>query len=117
MMSEKPLIDHRVDEKIDEKIEAAQLPAVKSLDLAGSLAANTTAEEQRMAYGQRRVNFMWEFVQGLCGLSLVGTACYSVTIGSSLPAEFWLLLGIVVNSYFTRTNHSKIGGIGGTDSR
>lgn len=116
-MSDRPVIDHTVDEKIDAKIVEAQLPEVKSLDTAGALAASTTVEEQRTAYGQRRVNLLWEFVQGTCGLMLVGTACYSVIIGNSLPAEFWLLLGIVVNSYFTRTNHTKIGGIGGTDSR
>lgn len=79
--------------------------------------ATTTSEQDRGTLGQRRVNLLWEGTQGLVALGLVGTACYALLRGTSLPAEYWLLLGIVVNSYFTRTNHTKIGGVGGTDFR
>jgi hypothetical protein len=64
------------------------------------------------SHGQRRINLIWEITQGVIALVLVGTACYSLLREISLPAEYWLLLGIVVNSYFQRTNHTKIGGVG-----
>lgn len=79
--------------------------------------ATTTSEQDRGTLGQRRVNLLWEGTQGIVALVLVGTACFALLRGISLPAEYWLLLGIVVNSYFTRTNHTKIGGVGGTDFR
>lgn len=79
--------------------------------------ATTTSEQDRATVGQRRVNLMWEGTQGIVALGLVGTACFALLKGVALPAEYWLLLGIVVNSYFTRTNHIKIGGVGGTDFR
>lgn len=79
--------------------------------------ATTTSEQDRGTLGQRRVNLLWEGTQGMVALGLVGTACYALLNGVALPAEYWLLLGIVVNSYFTRTNHTKIGGVGGTDYR
>lgn len=79
--------------------------------------ATTTSEQDRATVGQRRVNLLWEGTQGIVALGLVGTACYALLKGVALPAEYWLLLGIVVNSYFTRTNHTKIGGVGGTDFR
>lgn len=79
--------------------------------------ATTTSEQDRGTLGQRRVNLLWEGTQGTVALVLVGTACFALLNGISLPAEYWLLLGIVVNSYFTRTNHTKIGGVGGTDFR
>ena len=65
--------------------------------------------------GQRRINLIWEATQGLIAIVLVGTACYSLLNEIALPAEYWLLLGIVVNSYFQRTNHTKIGGVGPAD--
>lgn len=79
--------------------------------------ATTTSEQDRGTLGQRRINLVWEGTQGIVALGLVGTACYALLRGTALPAEYWLLLGIVVNSYFTRTNHTKIGGVGGTDFR
>lgn len=79
--------------------------------------ATTTSEQDRGTLGQRRVNLLWEGTQGIVALVLVGTACFALLKGIALPAEYWLLLGVVVNSYFTRTNHTKIGGVGGTDFR
>lgn len=79
--------------------------------------ATTTSEQDRGTLGQRRINLVWEGTQGTVALGLVGTACFALLRGVALPAEYWLLLGIVVNSYFTRTNHTKIGGVGGSDFR
>lgn len=75
-----------------------------------------SAERGLTSSGQRRINLIWEMTQGVIALGLVGTACYSLLIGVALPAEYWLLLGIVVNSYFQRTNHTKIGGVGPADT-
>lgn len=79
--------------------------------------ATTTSEQDRRTLGQRRINILWEVTQGLIALALIGTACYALLSEMKLPAEYWLLLGIIVQSYFQRTNHTKIGGVGGTDSR
>lgn len=91
----------------------------QDLESASQRVASTAAGlQQGLRYlGQRRINLLWEVVQGIGGLLLIATCCYGVIREKKLPAEFWLLLGVVVNSYYTRTNHTKTGGVGGTDSR
>lgn len=115
-MSNKPLIDHRVDEKIDEKIDAAQLPPIKSLDTAENIASKTTAEQDLRTAGQRKTNLIWEGTQAFVALSITAATIYAVLNGVES-----ILLGnaftLIIALYFVRTNHTKIGGVGGTDSR
>ena len=66
----------------------------------------------RTELGQRRINVMWEGTQGILAVTLVFTACYALLNGIALPPEYWLLLGVVVNSYYSRTNHTRVGGVG-----
>lgn len=80
----------------------------------------TVAQEDQTVLrtaGQRRINLIWEATQGTIAVGMVGTACFGLVRETELPAEYWLLLGIVVNSYFQRTNHTKTGGISGTGDR
>jgi hypothetical protein len=53
----------------------------------GSLRADTTAEQDRKTAGQRNVNIIWELTQAFIAI------------------------------YFVRMNHTKQGGIGGSESR
>lgn len=69
-------------------------------------------ESARISYGQRRINLLWELTQGFVAVLLVGTVCWGVLHEVELPAQFWVLAAIVVNAYYQRTNHTKIGGVG-----
>jgi hypothetical protein len=78
--------------------------------------STTTAEEDLGTAGQRRVNLIWEVTQGTIALLITGATIYAVMIGREsviLGNAFTLIIAL----YFVRTNHVKIGGIGGTDSR
>lgn len=88
-----------------------------------SLPPTTTAQEdietssvrdakERVTEGQRRINLIWETTQGLIAISLVLTVCYAMITGAEVRSEFWILVSIVVQSYFQRTNHTRIGGVG-----
>jgi hypothetical protein len=127
MSANPPKIDTVVDHKIDEKIEAAQLVPVESLDTAANKASKTTAEEdlesagKRVASvlktaGQRFINAIWEVVQGIIALMVTAAIIYCDVKGiktENLGKAFVLIIAI----YFVRMNHTKTGGVGGTDSR
>lgn len=67
---------------------------------------------QRIREGQRRVNLIWEFTQGIIAVMLVLTVSTSMLLEKEVRNEFWLLVAIVVQSYFQRTNHTRVGGVG-----
>lgn len=79
----------------------------------------TTPEEDRTTASQRRVNLIWETTQSLIALLVTGT---SVMVAANLSvrgdggsAAFLLLSNaffLVIGFYFSRTNHTKTGGIG-----
>lgn len=78
-------------------------------------AAGISAEIQRTA-GQRRVNILWETTQATAAMAMIGMKFYMVlhkledkTVDAALIT--------ILSMYFTRTNHTKTGGVGGTDSR
>lgn len=76
----------------------------------------STAEDNRKAAGQRLTNFLWEGTQALIAASVTGAIIYTEVVGKhseSLDKAFTLIIAI----YFVRMNHTKVGGIGGTDSR
>lgn len=99
--------------------------AVKSFKL-----PNTTEEEQAVTAGQREVNMMWERTQSLIArvtvfssIILDGSLCISVIFSIELTANqlalinlclqpINLITGIVIGFYFSRTNHTAIGGTG-----
>lgn len=99
----------------------AEVPAVL-LDNP-SVPATTTKQEDiesnaereardRVTEGQRRVNMTWEFTQGAIAIILVLTVCIAMILEKEVRNEFWLLVAIVVQSYFQRTNHTRVGGVG-----
>lgn len=78
--------------------------------------ATTTSEQDRGTAGQRKVNLIWESTQAIIAVSVTGAVIYSALNGKEsalLGNAFTLIIAI----YFVRMNHTKIGGVGGTDSR
>lgn len=76
----------------------------------------TTEAEDLVTLGQRRVNLIWEITQAAIAVIVTLATIYSAIVGVES-----LLLGnaftLIIALYFVRQNHSKIGGVGGTDSR
>lgn len=80
-----------------------------------SLPATTTAQEDTMEAstkkGQRRVNLIWEFTQGVIALVITGSVVYCAVnkIESEVLTNAFFL---IVSMYFVRTNHQLVGGTG-----
>lgn len=77
-----------------------------------SAPATTTAQQDLVTLRQSRINFIWEGTQGVIAIILVLTVCIALMLEREIGSEFWILVSIVVQSYFQRTNHTRIGGIG-----
>lgn len=92
---------------------------------------NTTQEEQSVTAGQRLVNLMWETTQAriavwtvfssiaLNSLLCLGVILFNIQVTNNQMAVISLCLqpitlttGIVIGFYFSRTNHTAIGGTG-----
>lgn len=76
----------------------------------------TTAEQDLVTQGQRRINLIWEATQAVIAITVTGANIYAALAGKEsilLGNAFTLIIAI----YFVRQNHIKVGGVGGTDSR
>lgn len=99
------------------------------------LAPSTTEEEDRVALGQRNINLIWETTQSKIALisvissQLINMAVIMVllfkegdtksdviAVITASIAAMNLTVGIIIGFYFSRTNHSAIGGTGKKDS-
>lgn len=81
-----------------------------------SLPSETTAEQDLKTAGQRRINLIWEVTQALVAIVVTGSYIYAALNGidsQPLGNAFTLIVAL----YFVRTNHVKVGGITGPDSR
>jgi hypothetical protein len=96
----------------------------KSLSPPSAVAAAVITETSLRTAGQRRVNVIWEYTQALVAGEVVTTvlivsAWQSVRGTESLKmAAFGFLIGVanlVIGFYFGRTNHQRVGGIGGSE--
>jgi hypothetical protein len=91
-------------------------PGVQSQVHDPSSPATTTFQEDLVTAGQRRVNLIWEYTQSFISVMVVVfTMCaaivamiYKVEIPNIIAAAF----GMITGFYFSRTNHSAIGGVG-----
>lgn len=72
-----------------------------------------------MTAGQRRVNMIWEFTQAFIAVAIT-LAIIADSIIVMLPSQkaegqipniLCAGFGLVVGTYFQRTNHKKIGGV------
>lgn len=74
------------------------------------LPATTTAQEDETLAGQRRVNILWEIVQGTVAIMITASVIYAQIKGIQsgvLENAFFL----IVSMYFVRTNHVLTGGL------
>lgn len=89
----------------------SSLLPVEPLQSEQSRSPTTTSQQDLVTAGQRRVNLIWESTQSVIAvivtLAMIGA---SVTTRSSpeLNDAFFLIVGF----YFSRTNHTNIGGVG-----
>lgn len=80
-------------------------------DVEQSLAPTTTTQQDITLAGQRRVNLIWEYTQATIalGVTIAMIYCAIKKIESQdVRNAFFLIVGF----YFSRTNHSAIGGVG-----
>lgn len=87
----------------------------------------TESETSLRTEGQRKINLIWEATQALVTILVVASTLF---IAGSLvlsdgdednrAAAFLLLSNaffMIVTAYYQRTNHTRTGGVGGTDVR
>lgn len=89
---------------------SAEVPV--ELTKALPLPPNTTEQQDLVTERQSRINITWEFTQAVIAVLLVFTVCLCMVLKIEIRTEFWILVSIVVQSYFQRTNHTRIGGVG-----
>lgn len=83
-----------------------------------SLPPTTTVQEDVTTAGQRKINLIWEYTQAIIAIVVVGAtmsaALFAVFTKSSeqIPNVIGVAFGMVVGSYFQRTNHMNVGGVG-----
>ena len=88
--------------------------------------AHLESEQGLKTQGQRRVNLLWEATQSLIAVSVTFQTLRvsaSLAIKDQADTAAFLLLSnaffLVIGFYFGRTNHQRVGGVGGNvnDSR
>ena len=83
-----------------------------------SFRAEAQTQQGHTAVGQRRVNLIWEVTQSLIAIAVVfANLAVSVHVGwsnekSAVPEVLSNSLFLVIGFYFSRTNHTAIGGVG-----
>lgn len=82
------------------------------------LQPTTTIQEDLTVAGQRRVNLIWETTQAIIAvlvvLSVIMASLFNVFTRTAveIPAVLSNAAFLIIGFYFSRTNHSAIGGIG-----
>lgn len=76
-----------------------------------SLKPNTTAQQDLTHAGQRKVNLIWEGTQSLIAV-LISVAVIYASMTKVLSPELTNAFFLIIGFYFSRTNHSNIGGTG-----
>lgn len=82
-----------------------------------NIAPKTTAEQDTVTAGQRRINLIWESTQALVAISVTVSTLYvagSLALRGDNVGAFLLLSNVfflVIGTYFSRTNHQKTGGV------
>lgn len=83
-----------------------------------NIAPNTTAADDLVTHGQRKINLIWEVTQAVISIMVTGATLWvSARLALQEKAETaaFLLLSnaffLVITAYIVRTNHSKTGGV------
>lgn len=86
-------------------------PVMVKKDEGVVLAPTTTEQQDVVTAGQRRINTIWEVTQAsislLITLAVIYCAIFSINSDAITNAFFF-----IIATYFTRTNHTRIGGVG-----
>ena len=76
------------------------------------------AESVKRTAGQRKINLLWESTQAIVALVVTATTLYVagvLALKDDTKTEAFLLLSnaffVVISTYLTRTNHTKVGGV------
>ncbi len=89
------------------------------------MSAAVIQETSLRTAGQRRINVVWEYTQAFIAGMVVTTVLFVAAWTSMRGGEaqklaaFVFLTGVanlVIGFYFGRTNHQRVGGIGGVSS-
>lgn len=92
----------------------APVPATvaKADDL--TLTPTTTAADDKVTEGQRRTSLLWESTQAAISVAITLAVIYCAVaqISSETITNAFFF---IVATYFTRTNHTKVGGVGPTN--
>jgi len=117
-------------QKLQESVEEAVQPERKPRKQKGysfpdsqrsvhlAVPPTTTEQQDITTAGQRKVNLIWEYTQASISIIVVmanmAVAVYQgfVKEHGEFPAVLQNTLFLVVGFYFSRTNHSAIGGVG-----
>jgi hypothetical protein len=78
------------------------------------LPPSTTSEQDRKTAGQRRINLVWESTQAVLAV-MVACAMIYCAINKVESKEINYAFISIITMYYVRTNHTKIGGVGGAD--
>lgn len=102
----------------------ATVPAPEPGKTEDKLPSKTTPEQDRTTASQRRVNLIWETTQAVIAVTVtLATLIVAATLcirGNEATAAFLLLSNaffLIIGFYFSRTNHTKVGGIGEKDGK
>lgn len=82
-------------------------------DFKKSLAPDTTAEEDIVTRGQRKINLLWEITQALIALMITGAVIYQEIMKGAISKDLSNAFFLVVSMYLVRTNHQRTGGVPG----
>lgn len=83
-----------------------------------NLPPTTTEQEDKISAGQRRINLIWEATQAIIAIMIVAAVVVAALAPTFtgrptlVPDILSNALFLIVGFYFSRTNHSSIGGVG-----
>lgn len=119
-------VQKEIASNTDPETVAAKLADAKPV-VSPPMPATTTQQEDIVSAGQRAINVMWEGTQKNIALCVTYVALFVCAVLITYPKTpeplrlmaFTTLSNVffaVTSVYFTRTNHTKIGGVGNKPS-
>ena len=75
-----------------------------------SVPPTTTAQQDLVTAGQRRINIIWEITQAVVTVLITGAAIYCAVMGIKSEVLNFAFIAII-STYYARTNHTKVGGV------
>lgn len=78
------------------------------------LPPTTTEQQDIVMAGQRRINLIWESTQAVVTVLVTAAAIFAAMKGIKADILNFAFIA-VISTYYARTNHTKIGGVGYND--